>query len=226
MIFRSFFRDENDDQGAGGTGGDGGGASQIDVDNAAIKASPLFQKLTAELKTEREGREVLAQEKADRQAAETAKAEEAEQERLRKDGLFDEAEAKYKAADEKKDAAHAAELQTRDIEAALLKANFRNETFVKGAVTGYNAETDGTIEEYVTALAADEVNAAFIVAPGKEGDPPPKPPGKNTVIGAGKTNWEEVKAWENSDNREERIKAGKLISEYHNTHGEYPYQKS
>jgi len=223
MIFRSFFRDENDDQGGSGAGGDDG-AGDGGVDNAAIKASPLFQKLTAELKAEREGREVLAQEKTDRAAAEQAAADEAEQERLKKDGLFDEAAAKYKAADEAKDAKHAAELQKRDIEAALLRANFRNEHFNDGVVSKYNAEKDGTIEEYVTALAADEVNAAFITALGNEGDPPPKAPGKTTVTPAGKTNWEEVKNWENNGTREEKQKARKLIGKYHDEHGEYPYK--
>ncbi len=224
MIIRSFFRDQEDDKGGSG---EGAGAGDIDTSNAAIKASPLFQKLAADLKTEREGREVLEQEKADREATEQAAAEEVEKNRLKDAGLFDEMEAKYKAKDEAKDASHAAELQRRDIQAALLQSNFRNKKFISGSVADYNAEKDGTVDEYVAALAADEANAAFIIAPGAAGGKlPPKPPGKNNVDGATMENWEEVKSWENSGNREERLKAGKLLGEYHQKHGKYPYERT
>jgi hypothetical protein len=94
-------------------------------------------------------------------AADTQAATDAETKRLKDAGLFDEAQAGHKAELAKMESAHAAEILQRDIQANLFKAGFNNDFFIKGAIAAYDAET-GSVDDYVTALAADEANKGFL----------------------------------------------------------------
>ena len=115
---------------------------------------------------------------------------------------------------------HAAELQQRDLTAELLKAGFSNEMFMRGAVANYNQES-GSILEYVQGLVGDESNAAFLSKSAPAREPLDPPPSVGSV--GKKPNWDQVKVWEQSENREERIKARGILAEYRKEHGKYPY---
>lgn len=136
-----------------------------EIDNNAIKNSPLFQKLASKL---------AERERADNERVEAEnklKAEEA-QKKLIEEGRFEESLKSKEQEIEKIRLQHAQELTSRDIRGELYKAGFQNDNFVNGAVLGYNAET-GSVADYVAAIAADESNAMFAANVTKPAIPAP-----------------------------------------------------
>lgn len=184
------------------------------VSNADVKASPLFHKLTAQVKA-------LTTEKEEREATEATAKAEVEEKRLKDAGLFDEAVAAHKAAMEVKDAKHTGELLKRDLETDLLKAGFGNAKFINGCVGDYDAEKDGTIAEYVKTLAEDEGNKPFLTTSDGE-TPPPPPPGKVTVSGGTQLTGDQLKALEKSADPKERKQARAYLLDHYQEHGKFP----
>lgn len=166
----------------------------------------------------------LQKEKEDRQSAQAQAAQEAEQKRLKDAGLFDEAAALHKKTVEDLESKHAAELQNRDITTELLKAGFSNSKFLRGSVVDYDPKNDGTIDEYVKALAADEANKEFLKGLGIPSRDPRDPPGKTpNVQSVSSLTGQQIRTLKNSDNPEERLKGHEALRKYVDTHeGAFP----
>ncbi len=182
------------------------------ISNADVKAHPLFKKLTDDL-AERNKAD------ADRKAADEAAQADAEQKRLKDEGKFEEAIKLEKDGREADARAHALELQVRDLELAITKTGFTNDTFIRGAVAGFDPDK-GTIEDYAKHLAENEVNKAFlgeITDPGKP-TPPGKPPGGKQ----GALNARQIKALKNSSDPAERRRGIKILEDYFDAHGQLP----
>lgn len=178
--------------------------------NAQAKALPWVQDL---MKKAKDGEDLKAQQ-------EQAKVD-AEQKRLKDAGLFDEAAKLHKDTIDALESKHTAELQNRDLTTELLKAGFTNEIFLKGSVLGYNAENNGSILEYVAALATDEANKAFLGSgvPVRDPKDPPTPAGTS---GSSLGNAQ-LRALANSDKPEDRLKAATYLKDYVNAHkGQFP----
>lgn len=184
------------------------------ISNADAKSLPWVKDMASELAH-------LKKEKADNAAAVAKTEQDAKIKKAAEEGRFEEAQKLFDQQMEQKDKTHAAELQTRDLKTSLLQANFKNKTFIEGAISGYNSES-GTIDEYVAALAADEANAAFLTTAQLEASKP-SPPGKPALNG-GKTNWDEVKNMELNGTPEQKKKAREQIAEHRRQTGEYPYK--
>lgn len=189
-----------------------------ELPNAAVKSHPLFQKLAQETAA-------LRKAEADRQAADEAARAEAERKALEERGNYDEAIQQRDAEIARIKAEHAAEVQSLRLSSELARAGFDNDTFIKGAIVGYDAETHGEISEYVQTLAADENNAPFLatIGTGPTNEPTPRAPGKPPVNGGDKTDWNAVAAMEKSDDPQKRREARELLRRYRETHGKYPY---
>jgi len=124
------------------------------LSNSDIKKSPLFQKLAEE-----NARLKAADEK--RRQDEAASATEAERKKLEGKQRYEEALAAQKSEFEKRIADLEKQTTEKDLTNALLRANFKNPTFQRGAIAGYSAEK-GSIEDYVKALSEDESNKIFL----------------------------------------------------------------
>ena len=154
-------------------------------------------------------------------AAEQAKKKD-DLEKLKAKGEFEDVIKTLESQIEDVNKRHGYELQQRDIRNELLRAGFSNEQFILGSIVGYKPDGDYTISDYVDKLAKDTVNAAFLgtVSIREPKDPP---------IGVGsmgsKPDWNQVKMWENSNDKNERSKARELIKEHRKVTGEYPYEK-
>jgi hypothetical protein len=174
--------------------------------NAEIKNSDLFQKVAAEAGE-------LRREKAERLTAEDATKKDAETKRLAEEGRFEEALKQKETEVETLKRQHEGQLRERDLGNELLKAGFNNDTFVRGAVNGYNPE-GGTIADYVQALAADEGNKAFLS--NGQGRQPHTPPGNPNVTNPGTPlNYESAKALSLSGTPEEKTRAREFLSKHH-----------
>jgi hypothetical protein len=182
------------------------------LSNADAKNLPWVQEMGKELKA-------LREEKAARLAAEEQSRKEAEIKKAEAEGRYEDAMKAKQAEIDSINAKYKTELTQRDVTAELLKAGFKNETFLRGAVTGYDAEKS-TIADYVAELAKDEANKMFLgeaVAPvltPPTGSPGTGPPKALTV--------EQLHALENSTDREERKKAREYLRQYREKHGKYP----
>lgn len=143
---------------------------------------------------------------------------EAEEKALRDAGKFDELAAKHQAELDKIKAAHDAELLHRDIESSLLRVDFNNDLFIKGAIQNYNSETHGDVSAYAEMLAKDESNKGFLA-------------GAKTVhkaaaaVPAGgpdaSLRGDKLKAAAKSDDPKLRMEAIKVKEAYYEQHGTF-----
>lgn len=167
-----------------------------EVDNNAVKNSPLFQKLAQQLAD----RERADQERAD---AEAQAAAEANQKALIEQGRFEESLALKTAELESVKEKHSRELLEIQIKNRLYKAGFGNDTFINGAVLGYNPE-DGDIDSYVSAIESDESNNPFKTAQVFKPNPPNGTHVSNVSV---TTSHEDLKQLSKSDSAEVRAQA-------------------
>lgn len=165
-------------------------------DNNAIKNSPLFQKLAAE-------KAALEKAEQDRLAASAEAASKAEQAKLIEQGKFEESLALKNAELESIKDKHARELREIQIKNRLYKAGFGNDTFINGAVLGYNPE-DGDIDSYVSAIEGDESNNPFKTAQVFKPNPPNGTHVSNVSV---TTSHEDLKQLSKSDSAEVRAQA-------------------
>jgi len=147
-----------------------------EVSNREVKDSPLFQKMAADLAASNKR-------EADRVAAEQSAASEAERKKLVEEGRMEEALKLKDTQISDMQATHAKEMANLNIESLLYAAGFRNRNFLTGAKGGFDHETMDA-KEYVAQCVADPENAVFL---GSTPTPPPAPPGKPVVNGAGMT---------------------------------------
>ena len=150
-----------------------------------------------------------------------------------------------KAAEKSKDYAEAQRLKdeesTRRIEAAeniakkavekSLSASLKSELLsagfdaraIKVLASEYDAEKHESIEAFALAAAGNEANKLYLSTSNKRqtATPPNDANRQSTEV-----NWDEVKAWENSDKLEDRARAREALRAYRKEHpGEYPYKK-
>ena len=91
---------------------------------------------------------------------------------------------------------------------------------LKVAVAEYDPEKFESIADFAMSLKEDEVYKSFffdsIICEVKEDLPGSK-------VTGGKTDWNQVKAWEKSKDRAERQKAREILADYRKVHSKYPY---
>lgn len=184
------------------------------ISNADLKAHPVFQKLTSQ---------VAAYERAEQERREEAAkaAQEAEIKALEDQKRYDEViklkDQEIQATVEK----FQNELLTLNLKNELVKAGFHNDHFVKGVVSDFQG-TQEEIDSYVQSVLNDEKNKPFLASSqNQQSYVPPSTPGVASMNDT--VPIETLKAWENSSDREERIKARAYLSKYRQANGKYPY---
>jgi len=111
-----------------------------------------------------------------------------------------------------------------DLKATLLEMGAKTpQGFLKAAVAEYDAEQFPELKDFGAHLQSSEDYKAFFTSAQSESQPKPKPTGALPVTGDAPS-WDQVRQWELSDNREDRIKARKLIREHKAKTGKYPYE--
>ena len=192
------------------------------ISNAELKAHPVFQKLASKLSSyeQREAeRKAEAQQKAE--AEEVAKRDE-ELKTLEEQSRFKEALEMREREIEKIRADSQTKIVGLKLENQLIAEGYKNKYFLKGVISDFKGDEDA-IAEYVKAITDDESNKVYMGGASEERSLTP-PPGVGSVSQTSKTMpVETLKAMEKSADREERIKARKILREYRNKHGKYPY---
>jgi len=164
----------------------------------------------------------LQREREERRLAEAQAAKDAELKALEEKGQYEEALKKRQQEIEDLKAEHAREILQSSLKTELIRHKFDNDIFVAGAITAYKPDEHGSVSDYVKALAEDEANKRFL---SPESDPVTgkKAPVKAAAMGD-TVDWNQIKLWEHSEKREERIKARDALKRYRESHnGEYPY---
>lgn len=185
---------------------------ESELDNAAVKKSPLFRKIAGEL-AERNRLD------AEREADAKAEADAKEQERLKEAGRFDEAKKLYDESIAEIERKHSAKILEMDLKSKLLAADFRNKRFISGSISDYDPETCGTVEEYVKSLVDDPDNAGLL----KTTTPTPlTPPGKIVVTGNTQLTTEQIKALEKSDDPAQKKQWQSYAKTYFSKYGKMP----
>lgn len=203
--------------------GQGQADDQGQMSNAEFKKTPTYlamaNKIAALEKAESD--RVAAEEQAKRQKEiDDAKAKEDWEKASALDK--EESERKIQAAEER--------AFTAEIRAALANKGVKvTDAFAKVARIEYDAEKHGTVDALVDDLEKREEYAGFFAqANADKGRSPIKTPA-GTPVSGGTTPWDDatiakVRAMETGDDPEKAKEARKLIREYRNVHGEYPYK--
>lgn len=191
------------------------------LDNAGWKSHPLTQKLTGEIAA-------LRQAEAKRTAAQEAKEKAAELAKATESQDYKEALRLMQEANDKEIRAYKTEALKAQVEAKLLQKGAKvTEALVKVAMAEYDPKQHSSVDALADSLAANEAYAPFFAS--QKQAPAPEPPRKLSAGSGGPENWEQVKAWENSPKREDRIKAREILAKYRqersktNKDGIYPY---
>ncbi len=144
-----------------------------------------------------------------RKEAETTAKREAEAQKLKDEGRFDELEANHVKELDTMKALHDKAMLEMKIRNELLKVKFENDIFINGAIVAYNAEEFGNVSAYVETLKSDEANKAFLA--GSDGrtvhTPPAATPGGTT---AGEIRGQKIREYADSDDPE-KIKIARDI---------------
>ena len=175
------------------------------LSNSDVKAHPLFKKLTQELAEERKANKATlerldALETAEnRRATKAAEAKKDYQEALDKriDQAKKDARKEWDAEQAIKDKRAAAKLE-------LVKAGFKNERFLKGALSDFDPGNQ-TAEEFAKSLMEDDSNKPFLdtgKGPGKPPDPHPTPRSGSKLLTPA-----EIQALRASSNPDDRTRA-------------------
>lgn len=177
--------------------------------NRDIKESELFRKLAsenAEMKRAQEERE-----EADKKAQ-----SEAEIKAMEDKGQFEEALKLRDAEIERLKETHSKEILNRDLTTELLKAGFNNDTFLAGAVAGF--DSNGNIAEYVKSLVGNETNKPFLGGTKAALTPPGTPSvgGSASPMAAS-----QIKELQNGS-LDDRAKARDYLKKYYAQNGKMP----
>lgn len=187
--------------------------TQSTLSNADVKSSPLFQKLANKLAE-------FQRKEEERTAAEAQAAADAEAKRLADAGRLEEVQELHKKQLEDLQGQHAKKLLSMSVESELVKAGFSNTKFLAGSVLQYNAEEDGSPEEYAKKLAEDDANKALLAGTNRQVLTPPQ---KQPVSGSkGSYTVDQIRAMQKSDNPEDRQKVRTYLSDYLQNNGELP----
>jgi len=132
------------------------------MSNPDVKTHPLFLKMTSQVAE-------LNKKIEERDAADKESKTKADQSKLLEEKNFTELlaskESEFKAkltTLEQQLTEKDQQITKKDLKIALTGKGFANETFLNGAVAGYDLETHGDFAKYAETLAADEANAAFL----------------------------------------------------------------
>ena len=183
-----------------------------DLTNSDVREHAKFKAVIKELSE-------LKQANADRTAAEEqskkdADVKKAEGELRYKDAL----ELRQKEYDTLK-AAHAKEIQHRDVTTELMKHGFTNDLFLKGAVAGFDPGK-GSIEDFAKGVVEDDANKQFL--PSTDERKALKPPGHTPATGSKQMSSEQIKAMQQSNKQEDRLAAVKYLEDYFNANHTLP----
>ena len=152
------------------------------------------------------------------------KAEDEERKKLEEQGQYRELLTKREAEVDALRKQYESDNLKRDLRDALRDAGASNTVFMRGAMAAYEGGPEG-IGEYVQSLKAADVNAPFFgVQPAAQpfGQAPPshgQASTRSTTV-----DWKQVKAWETGTDPDRKREAVKLITNYRQEHGEYPYK--
>lgn len=137
--------------------------------------------------------------------------EQAERTALEERGQYEAVKSKYEADLAATKREFEAYKVSTGVEAALLRAGATNKMFISGAIANYDKETP--VEDYVTALAADESNAPMFAQPGQAPrQPMPSPPAGRPATGVTKLDYSQIK--EDLQNPEKAASAALAIENY------------
>ena len=184
------------------------------ISNSEAKKLPWVREMAAKLK-----------------ALETRETERAEADKKAK------ADAELEKATAAKDYEKALELQKatsleeiNTLKSNALNAEMKAELLSKGAqltdgllkvaVAEYDPEKFESIADFATSLKEDDVYKSFFSDSTTREVKEDLPGSKVT---GGKTDWNQVKAWEKSNDRAERQKAREILADYRKVHNKYPY---
>ena len=148
------------------------------ISNNDVKGHPLFKKLTQELSSERKINSEISERLAILEKAES----EREAKKLETKKKYDEAlekriEQAQKEAREKWEAEQSVKDKIAEARLQLVKAGFKNEKFVKGALADFDPSKTSA-EEFAKSILDDESNKPFLDAgkgSGHTPDPHPTP---------------------------------------------------
>jgi len=138
-----------------------------------------------------------------------------------------EAEKDYAKAQQLKDDQHAAELKAERDKAssAEMKSELTSAGFTaRGAKflgSEYDAENDGTAEEYAKKCAEDAANAGFLAATATRKPTPPGKPVVGSPTDGTVLTGEQLKGLLNSDKPEERQQGRKYKADWWDSHGSF-----
>lgn len=180
--------------------------------NADVKEHPLFKKMTAQLAQ-------FQQAEKDRASRDAQAQKEAEIKALEAKGEYEAALTQQKSEMERLVAQHEREILHRDLQSELFKQGFNNDLFVKGAITGYDAETHGDINAYVEALANDEANKGFLSTGTGRQVHDAAGLGRPAASGSMPLTGKRLLEYKNSPDPEKRAQYRKVAGEYFDKHG-------
>jgi hypothetical protein len=152
------------------------------------------------------------------------KADEEERKKLEEQGQYRELLSKRDAEVDALRKQYESDNLKRDLRDALREAGASNSIFMRGAMASYEGGPEG-IGEYVQSLKSIEMNAPFfgvqqVAQP--IGQAPPAHGQASTRSTS--VDWKQVREWEAGTDPAKKREAVKLISEYRQRHGEYPYK--
>jgi hypothetical protein len=183
--------------------------------NADLKSAPWVQEMAAELKALRA--EKAEQERKKLEADKQTEIDLATKEQDYNRALqlqTEQSEAKVKAAESK---ALFAEIKT-----ALVSKGAKPtaDGLFKVAMAEYNPEKHKTVEAFAEQLKINDAYAVFFLDASRQVIPAPIGAPVNPMS----VDWAQVKAWETGTDKEKQKEARRLIGEYRNAHGKYPYK--
>lgn len=191
------------------------------VSNSELKSHPVFQKLTSRLAAFERAEQERRQQEESAAAAAAREQEEAQMKALEEENRFKEIIALKDKTLESVHAEHQRELNHLMLKNELMRAGFKNDYFLDGAIGRFKG-TKEDIPSYLETVLSDEGNKAYLAAQNPEqSHVPPSTPGvanANAIVPV-----ETLKAWEQSDDRDLRNKARIELRKYREKHGGYPY---
>jgi hypothetical protein len=187
--------------------GDGDDGQPEPSGNKTWNDDPKTFKLKSELSK-------LRKEKEDAKAANVKAKRDAELKKAVDEERFSDAQAQLEKEKEDLETKHKKELQTRDLQVALMGNKFEDKYFIKSVTDEYNPESHGSIDDYVKGLASDEANKRYMAQDGKQTGPvipPGKLPAGGSMTGV---NAAQIKAMQKSNDPKQRAEARRFLKEY------------
>jgi len=183
------------------------------VDNNAVRNSPLFQKVASQLK---QMQEAIAQ----KESAEQQAKEEAERKQLEAKGEYETLLSQLNDKLQNTETKYQRELTQRDLKFALANAGMSNQLALDGAIAGFNG-TSEDVQDYVAKLREDhkELFTTGAQKPKLSALPTATP----ATRGTSDMSWKQVyESWVPGSRDPKSLEAESRIQQYLNENGEMP----